>query len=289
MADKFTHLGPAPGQCPGFVKHHGLHLLGGLQRGRVLDQHAKLRSPAGADHDRGRRGQTHRAGTGNYQHRDKKPQRHGELDPADEIPAQAGDERDAHHDRHEVEADPIGQRADRRLAALGLADHSDDPSQHRIAAGLSGFDAQHPGLIERAAEDAVFYIFLHRQALAGEHRLIQRRTAPHDRAVDRDALAGPDQQDIARLDFIGGNGSLGIALDQGGGVRGELHQLGDRIGGVKLRARFEIFTQVDQRDQHPRRLEVEIHDPHLHIDAQADLDQSPGRVDKGRAGAHRDQ
>jgi hypothetical protein len=56
-----------------------------LQRLGVLDQHAGLGAAADADHDRHRRGEAERAGTGDDQHRDRGDQAEGEprLGPPD--------------------------------------------------------------------------------------------------------------------------------------------------------------------------------------------------------------
>ena len=64
------HLRLALGQRAGLVDHQRVDLLHALQRLGVLDQHAGLRAAADADHDRHRRRQSERAGTGDDQHAD---------------------------------------------------------------------------------------------------------------------------------------------------------------------------------------------------------------------------
>ena len=55
----------------GLVEHDGVDPAGGLQHLGALDQDAQLCAAAGADHQRGRRGQPERARAGDDQHRDR--------------------------------------------------------------------------------------------------------------------------------------------------------------------------------------------------------------------------
>ena len=62
------HLRLAGGEGAGLVQHHGVHPVQVFQRFGILEQHAHLGAPAGADHDGHRRGQSQRAGAGDHQH-----------------------------------------------------------------------------------------------------------------------------------------------------------------------------------------------------------------------------
>ena len=64
------HARPAFGQRAGLVDDQRVDLLHPLQRLGVPDQHAGLRAAADADHDRHRRGEAERAGTGDDEHGD---------------------------------------------------------------------------------------------------------------------------------------------------------------------------------------------------------------------------
>ena len=65
----------ALGQGPGLVDDQGVDLLHQLERFGVLDEDPGVRAAPGADHDRHRRRQSERAGTGDDQHRDRVDQR----------------------------------------------------------------------------------------------------------------------------------------------------------------------------------------------------------------------
>ena len=73
------HLRLAFGQRAGLVDDQRVDLLHALQRLGVLDQHARLRAAADADHDRHRRGEAERAGAGDDQHRHRRDQAVGEA------------------------------------------------------------------------------------------------------------------------------------------------------------------------------------------------------------------
>ena len=102
--------------------------------------------------------------------------------------------RDRQHGRHEVAGHLVDQPLDRGAAALGLADHADDLGQQRVGADLLGADQQAAGAVDRAADDLRARLLLHRDRLAGDHRLVHRAAALDDDAVHRHLLAGPDAQ-----------------------------------------------------------------------------------------------
>ena len=130
----------------------------GLEGGPAADEDPGLRAATGADHDRGRRREAHRA-------------RAGDDDDADERASSAsvsrgsGPERSprstnaaaasAEDERDEDLADPVGEALDRCLAALGPADHA-----RRSGPGSSRADArrpedERPGHVERGPDDLV--------------------------------------------------------------------------------------------------------------------------------------
>ena len=83
-----------------------------------------------------------------------------------------GQRRDAEHRRHEPRRDTIGERLDRRAAALRFGDHLHDAREHRVAAHAFGAHQEAAGAIHRAAGDGVAGRFLDRQRFAGEHGFI---------------------------------------------------------------------------------------------------------------------
>ena len=113
--DHIGQLRPAFGQRAGLVDDQRIDLGEALQRLGVADQHAGLRAAPRRGHDRHRRRQPQRAGTGDDQHR------HGGHDGIDhrrlrseQCPGDERDDGDQHHRRHEIGGHPVGQPLDRR-------------------------------------------------------------------------------------------------------------------------------------------------------------------------------
>ena len=69
----------AGGDGAGLVEHDGVDPAGGLEHLGALDQDAELGAAAGADHQRGRRGQPEGARAGDDQHRDRGGERRSRL------------------------------------------------------------------------------------------------------------------------------------------------------------------------------------------------------------------
>ena len=117
------------------VDHDRVHPLQGLQRLGVLDQDARQRPAAGADHDRHRRGQAQGTGAGDDQHGHGVDQGVGHPGlGAERGPGDEGDDGDRDHGRHKVGGDHVGQALDRRPAALRLAHQPHDLGEHRLRA-----------------------------------------------------------------------------------------------------------------------------------------------------------
>ena len=101
------------------VEHDGVDALGPLEDLAPLDEHAQAGAPAGADHDRHRRGQAEGARAGDDEHGD------GGEEAVDrtigrERPGQERDRGHGQDDGHEHARHPVGQPLHRRLRPLGL-------------------------------------------------------------------------------------------------------------------------------------------------------------------------
>ena len=166
---------PPLGQRPRLVDHQRVDPGEALQRLGVADEHARPRTAAGGRHDRHRRRQPERAGTGDDQHRDRRHQRIGKRRRrTEQQPADEGEHGDEHHRRHEIGRHAVGQPLDRRPAALRLGDHGDDLSQHGLGAHLLRPHDQAAIAVERAAGQAVARTLVDRQRLPGDHRFVDR-------------------------------------------------------------------------------------------------------------------
>ena len=100
-------LGLADGQRAGLIDDERVDLREGLERLGVPDQHAGLGAAAGRGHDRDRRREAERAGTGDDQHRDRRDQRVGQR--RRRPPDRPGDEGD--HRQHSIERENLVSHA----------------------------------------------------------------------------------------------------------------------------------------------------------------------------------
>ena len=160
-------------QRAGLVEDDRVDPTCGLERLAAPDQHACLRAPPRADHDRRRRREAHRAWAGDDQDRGEGREREGQLRlGADQEP---GHEREGcrdQHERHEDLAHAVGEALDRRLAALGLADQLDDPSERRVPADTRRAQHERAARVQRAADDLVARTHFDGQRLTREHRSV---------------------------------------------------------------------------------------------------------------------
>ena len=129
-------------------------------------------------------------------------------------PADERQRRDREHGGHEHRRHAIGEPRDRRLLALRVLDGARDPRERGVGAGARDAHRERAVLVERARVDRRAFVLVDGQALAGQHRLVERGAAFDDRAVGGDPLAGPHDDDVARRERRG----LDVALDVAIGV-----------------------------------------------------------------------
>ena len=125
----------ALGQRARLVDDERVDLLERLERLGVLDEHARRRAAAGADHDRHRRREAERARAGDDEHRDGVDERVREARLGPERAPRRRTSTTATSDDggHEARRDHVGEPLDRRAAALRLADHAHDLREQRVA------------------------------------------------------------------------------------------------------------------------------------------------------------
>ena len=148
---------PAEGQRAGLVHDHGADPVGGLERLAAADDDPRLGAPTGADHDRGRGGQAHRARAGDDQHADERGQGAG----SGAARARPGTRRRTSARRPtmtigtKTSAIRSASALDRRLGALGPPDELDDPRQGRVTADPRRAHDEGAGDVARRADDRV--------------------------------------------------------------------------------------------------------------------------------------
>ncbi len=243
------------GTC--LVEDQRLDGVGLLQGIHILDQNTVARRHPGAGDDGGRRGQSQRAGAGDHQHGHRRQQRLTEV-VADGVPHQQGEEGDGHHHRHEHGGDLVHQLLQRGLAHLGALHQGDDLAEAGVLPHRGGLDLQHAGAVDRTAQHTLPDTPRHRQALAGEDRLIQLALAAHDSAVHRHPLTHQHPQPIAAQHFVDGDALPALTAPDGGGFRPQRHQFANGGLGAASGPGFQQLAEGDQGDDDGARLEIEL-------------------------------
>jgi hypothetical protein len=96
---------PAPGQRAGLVENEMIGARQGLDGMAARHQQAEAREGAGGHRQRRRRRQRQRAGAAHHQHRDEHPQQRARVD---QVPGDAGGERQQQQGGDEPGGDPVG-------------------------------------------------------------------------------------------------------------------------------------------------------------------------------------
>jgi hypothetical protein len=84
-----------------------------------------------------------------------------------------------------------------------------DLRESGVATDARGAHHEAAGAVQGGADDRVVDLTAHGHRLAGDHRLVDIRGALLDDAVDGDACAGADAQQVADADLGDGDASLG--------------------------------------------------------------------------------
>ena len=210
------------------------------------------------DHDRDRRGQTQRTGTGDDEHRNGGDQGVGQTGlGTDQAPDDGGEQGDRDHRGNEPSGDRIGQPLDRGATALGLGHHLDDLRQQGVGAHLVGAHDEGSGLVESAGHDAVADILGHRHGLAGHHGFVDSDPTLQEFAIDRDLLSGPYPQAVADGDLVKRDIFIdAVRPDSARGLGREVQQGADRARRLFAGAQFQNLPDEDQHGDDRRRLEI---------------------------------
>ena len=240
-----------------------------------FDQDSVLCALARADHDRRRRCEPERAGTGDEEHRDRVQEREHErgLRPPDE-PDHERHDRNHDHRRDEIPGDHVGQTLDRSLRALRLLNQADDLGEHRLVADLRRLEDESAGGVDRGPDHGIALALRNGNAFARYHALVDRALAFGNDASHRDLLARAHDDEIANTNLFHWHVHvLAIAADarRAGLERHELLNGGRR---PRFRPHLDQPAEKDQRDDHRRRLVV---DPRLHS-----LPLQPSAEERGR-------
>ncbi len=209
-SDHVGHHEPTDRQGAGLVEHERVDAIEQLEGGRALDEDPELGAAARGHHDRRRSREPHgaRARDDENGHRvgeRVERRRRGTEDP----PREKRQGREHEHDRDEDRGDSIGQPLDRGARALRVGDELDDPRERRLAPDTRRAEDEAPGAVDGACQYLRIQHLVDGQALAGQHRLVDRGRALGDDPVDGDPLARTNADEVANLHVVGRHVHLG--------------------------------------------------------------------------------
>ena len=205
--ENLRHLRLPAGDRPGLVQHHEIGAAGDLQSLGLANENPDLRALARAHEERGRGGQSQRAGAGDDEDGDRGRDRVGRVVP-EQQPYGKRDQRDADHDGDEDGGDAVREPLDRGLRALRLLHQPDDLREHGLRADTGGLEAKRAGQVHGPAGHRIAGAFFDRQALPGDHAFIHGGSAFEDPPIHREAFPGTDQDEVARAHFLNRNFAL---------------------------------------------------------------------------------
>ena len=122
------------------------------------------------------------------------------------------------HQGHEDRGDPVGQALHRHLGALCVLDQPDDLGEGGVVADCGRADLDGASGVQGRADDGVAGSLVDREALAGQHALVDRGGATEDDSVDGHFLSGADADDVADDDLLQGDVDLVVAADDACGL-----------------------------------------------------------------------
>ncbi len=246
-------------QRTGLVGDQRVDLLEHLQRLGVANENAGRGATPGPDHDRHGRREPERARARDDQHADRRDERVGQPRlGTDEHPHDEGQRGDGHHGGHEPSGHDVGQALDRSAAALRVAHHADDLGEQRVATHALGAHDEASRPVHRATRDARTGRLLHRDGLAGDHRLVDAAAALEHDSVDGNLLARSHAQPIVHLDILDPDVALATVVTQPSRrLRRQPEERAQRAAGPAARAQLEHLADQDQRGDDRGGLEVE--------------------------------
>ena len=215
------------------------------------------RTASRADHDGDGRCKAECAGAGDDEDGDGDGE--GELEGGachEPDAARQEGERDDHGDKDGRHA--VGKACDRCLGPARIVHETDQLADGCVLADTRRGEADRALHVERARGNRGALRLRYGHGFARHGGLIDARCALRDRAVDGDAGAGADDDGIAEGEGCGGDGHFPSVAQDDRLRRSQLHERLECPRSLPLGACFEVFSDRDERDDHARRLEVEV-------------------------------
>ena len=237
-------------QRAGLVEDNGSELRERVHERGAFDKDALPRGRADAPEEGERDGNHQRAGAGNHQ------EHQGAVKPGRPISRQerrddSKQDRKPHDNRGIYPREPRDKAFAAGLVARRMLNQFQHLRGRRFAGGLFRPDAQHAAEVDAAGKHAVAGRHFAGNALPRQRDGIEAGCPFQDHAVHRDALPGFDQNHFTHSDFFRAyRHDFPAPLDMGG-IRTDVHQVGDGFPGPAFGNAFEEFADLEeQHDEH---------------------------------------
>ncbi|MPM50571.1 hypothetical protein SDC9_97313 [bioreactor metagenome] len=231
--------------------------MGNLQRLAAADQNSVGGSQSGPNHDGCGRGQPQCAGTGNHQHGGEYPQGEREFVSRHQ-PHGGGQHGDGHNHGNKHARHLVCNAGDGRFLPLGILHKLNDFGQSGVLSHSGHGDVQHPVAVDAAADDGTAGPLFHRQALTGEHGLVDAALPLGHGAVGGNFCPGLYQNQVSGLQGCGRH--LRPGFRQNCHIGTQVHQLCDGAFGFLDVPALQKFSHHDEGQHHRRRLIIQIVD-----------------------------
>ena len=231
-----------------------------FQRQRILDEDAALGTTAHPDHDGGGSGKAHRTGATHHQYGNRMIERKAEVAFTNHHPN--GEDRNRNRDDcgDENRADAVGYTLDGRLGAGRAIYQLDDLGKRSVLAHLLRFHCEVPARTYRCTGNGITGTLICRDALACNRGLVDTRLPFADHTIDGNRLTCTHFQHIPWHQL--GDVYLleaPIVAETMGGLGSKIHQTRHRVGRAPLCTGLEVLAQGDERQDHSRTFEVQVH------------------------------
>ena len=238
----------------GLIKNDTVGLCQHLQIARALNENTAGGRAADTAEERQRDRDHERAGAADDQKRQRT------VDPFAPIGRDAHDQpHDRRQERQRQRRTANGRRIDAgklrdealgvRLLERGIFHELEDTRDGGLGIYLLHTQAQHTRQVHAAADDGTALCDVHGGTFAGQGAHIQCRRAREHRAVERDTLAGLDDDCIADCDLLGLHPRDAVRHLDIGVVRADVHQVANVFAaaadGVALKQLADLVKQHD--------------------------------------------
>ncbi len=242
--------GPALGQRARLVEGHDVDRGRFLEVNAALEEHAAPRRRRDGRKDRRRRADDQRAGRG-HDHDGHRAVKHRLERVPQQQPRHENQQRGEDDHAQRVPALGVLQEPLRlRLLPLRFFHHGDEFGQRRFGRDPGHAHLEAALLVQRAGEERVAKLLLHRQRLARDRCLVHAALALHHDAIHRNALTRPHQHAVVDGQLVDLHHHRPRAAFAERSLGPELHQRGNGRAAFLDRHFLQRVREREKEEQH---------------------------------------